>query len=899
VTRVIERSGAFTYGTGPNAGDLATTYTYDTIGDLDLIELPEGNAIFHDYDHVGRLIERARRATAGGANLERTTWTYDDMGHRTREEHANLVGGTTVTSATEWSYANGCQLNAVVHNPSPFGSGDVVTSYDYDCEGRLWKTWDANHPVGSFPNDYTEYAYDALDRLSSVTQPWGGTGHTEVTTSYGYDPQDHLTSVEDGEGNVTTYRYSDRDLLMVEDSPVSGVTRHLYGDGGELTLTRDGRGIDTTRTLDDAGRVTAIAYSGAPGLGVTFTYGSSAIDNEIGRLVGNTRHGATIDYEYDEFGRTTKDGGLVFGYDDNGNRTSITYPDGLVVEYTFDHADREESLTADPSGENLSVVSAASYLPAGPLSGLTFGNGRSEDRAFTGRYFPERITLEPTGGGSPLLDWEYTTDDVGNPTLIDDLVGSPDRSYAYQAHQYFLTDAAGPWPGPLEWTYDTIGNRLSEDRNSVVDTYDYTLNGAAGRTALLETVNLAGGVGGRDYQYTAAGHVTQVDAGANVVDFLVDEEGRLGGLERVAGDAGSAMLYDGRGFLSRVEGFELTSIILDGFERETTECWSDGVPTPPSPDSPCSSAFRIVEPVYDSAGLLHALGITETLLGSSSERVLYLAGRPVAIARGEVGALDLLYLTTDHLGTPIAACDDTGALQWSGGFEPFGTDWLAGTSGGASENGVWLRFPGQWEDSSWREAETGAKIAHNVFRWYGAEAGRYTKPDPVRRARVLRPYAYASNQPTLWVDPLGLEKVKCTDCEEVREQLATALGYLNNLRRFGSEFGPSTPPSTGSGVPLGTSPCGQGGRTWTEFGPQAPTFADSPCAALCLSVHEREHRKRCVGQGFDAYVNEGYDGQEIHAYKAEIACQRSAIENGYLDLSMDGVAPCAGCPTFN
>jgi hypothetical protein len=29
-------------------------------------------------------------------------------------------------------------------------------------------------------------------------------------------------------------------------------------------------------------------------------------------------------------------------------------------------------------------------------------HGRSEERAFTGRYFPERITLEPSGGGSAL-----------------------------------------------------------------------------------------------------------------------------------------------------------------------------------------------------------------------------------------------------------------------------------------------------------------------------------------------------------------------------------------------------------------------------------------------------------------------------------------------------------------
>jgi arylsulfatase A-like enzyme len=72
---------------------------------------------------------------------------------------------------------------------------------------------------------------------------------------------------------------------MEENSPVSGITRHLYGDGGELVLTKDARAIETTRTIDAAGRVTLVEYSGNPALDVAFAYGSSAIDDEIGRLV--------------------------------------------------------------------------------------------------------------------------------------------------------------------------------------------------------------------------------------------------------------------------------------------------------------------------------------------------------------------------------------------------------------------------------------------------------------------------------------------------------------------------------------------------------------------------------------------------------------------------------------
>jgi hypothetical protein len=108
-----------------------------------------------------------------------------------------------------------------------------------------------------------------------------------------------------------------RNLLMVEDSPVSGETVHLYNNGRELTLSKDARNIEATRTIDAAGRVTLVEYSANPDLDVAFTYGSSAANDEIGRLIGITRHGATIDYEYDEFGRTTRDGGLVFGYDDH------------------------------------------------------------------------------------------------------------------------------------------------------------------------------------------------------------------------------------------------------------------------------------------------------------------------------------------------------------------------------------------------------------------------------------------------------------------------------------------------------------------------------------------------------------------------------------------------------
>ena len=82
------------------------------------------------------------------------------------------------------------------------------------------------------------------------------------------------------------------------------------------------------------------------------------------------------------------------------------------------------------------------------------------------------------------------------------------RGYGYQDWQYYLTCGSGPWGGtacspsptgnPLQWTYDKIGNRATEVRAGLTDSYVYDDNsGATGDTAVLDVVNL-GVLGTRD-----------------------------------------------------------------------------------------------------------------------------------------------------------------------------------------------------------------------------------------------------------------------------------------------------------------------------------------------------------------------------------------------------------------
>ena len=194
-------------------------------------------------------------------------------------------------------------------------------------------------------------------------------------------------------------------------------------------------------------------------LDTAYTYDDPAVPFSAGRLTAITRDTQSIDYAYDRFGRTIQDGTLAYAYDTNGNRTAVTYPGGVAATTTHDYADREETLAVTDGATSTNLVTAAAYLPSGPLTSLALGNGLAETRSFDSRYFPSSIAVPGR------LDWTYSTDTIGNILEIADTGGGGDRTYTYQDVHYFLTSGTGPW-GALAFTYDKIGNRLSETRDA-------------------------------------------------------------------------------------------------------------------------------------------------------------------------------------------------------------------------------------------------------------------------------------------------------------------------------------------------------------------------------------------------------------------------------------------------
>jgi RHS repeat-associated protein len=775
VTRVLQRGS----NDAVETDDLITLYRYNDKGDLFCVKRPAGNATQYLYDAAGRLTEVRRGLGVASPSstsclsisstnfAERLLYTLDGGGHRINEkrERGTSTSSWTTHSETSYVYSTMCHLDKTIQAPGR--AEESVTEYDYDCGGNLASVWDPNHPRTSFPSQpSTSYTYDALNRLAEVTQPWGGAGGGSVATSYFYDVQDHLIEVVDGNGTSTTYTYSDRDLMTEQVSEVSGTASYAYNDHGQLVEETDGRGITTDRTVDEADRVTLVDLPGTA-LDTTYAYGSTPASFDVGRLTGVTRNGGTIAYTYDRFGRTLSDGALSYTYDGNSNPLTITYPGSLQAIYTYDRMDRPVTLQSkEGAAAAVYVVKnspLATYRAYGPLATLRFDltTDRDETRAYDFRSQPTSITVS----GS-LFTLNYTTDDVGNITQQQRTLPAPTetRGYGYQDWQYYLTCGSGPWGGtacspapggnPLEWTYDKIGNRATEVRAGVTDSYVYDDNsGATGDTAVLDVVNL-GVLGTRDYAFDTGGYLTQIAAGANVLDFTFDEAGQLAEVERPAATQDLTMAYDGRGFLSRA-------------------------------DDAASGGY--VQATYSSAGLLHSLERLPTTAGTvERHNVLYFAGRPIAIWK-KVGAAAAAttYVITDHLGTPVYALNQAGTEFWKGGLEPFGRDWQEGTANDMLTKGIFLRFPGQWDDGLFTNATLGGDVYHNVHRWYEAGTGRYTSPDPLGARGDKHPFTYARANPVRFLDPLGLKSRVC--CRTIPGAMGFRHCYIESQSEQGGQ----------------------------------------------------------------------------------------------------------------
>lgn len=487
--------------------DLSISCTYDDNTQPQLptaVETNSTNISKVEYDDRGNILSVAEKSNSGFG--ERTvSMSYNSMNDV--KSFTDALGNTTY-----FSYDNSGNLISV---SKPEG---VTTERTVDSRG-LVKT--VTNPMGIKTNfDHNEYGnviettlpvldivssikYDAASRPLSITDPLCRTSHTtynrndlvteEVdamghTTQYDYDPNGNLTAITNAKGGVTTMTYDDA-TDQLTSLAFAGSTKHYsYNKDGSLNTFTKPDGTRLNYSYDALGRITSDGVN------------SYSYDSKL-RLKSISGNGQTLTYNYDGFNRVSSVGysgsssnTVSYGYDDNDNLTSMTYPDGNKVIYQYDKLDRLTSVKAW-NGKQVSY----SYRKDGQLSGISYPNGMMTTFSYdeAGRMVEKKSTLS---NGTVIASYGYVLDKNGKitgqatkePYDISGPVGK-DTEFSYNSGNR-ITRA-----GSVSFTFDGNGNTTKRGSDSYTWDVQDRLVSAEGKSYVYDPMGNIRKYGSTEY----------------------------------------------------------------------------------------------------------------------------------------------------------------------------------------------------------------------------------------------------------------------------------------------------------------------------------------------------------------------------------------------------------------
>ncbi|MBN8460697.1 MAG: VCBS repeat-containing protein [Verrucomicrobia bacterium] len=357
-----------------------------------------------------------------------------------------------------------------------------------------------NDPASQHANTPHVQYQDGLGRLVGVDEKnrENGGGITTYPTRYQYDLNDNLTRIIDSQDNQKWMEYDGLKRMTFMHDPDRGVMHYTYDDASNLEETLDAKNQRITMTYDGANRIKTEDYHDAAGRTPDVTYyydAASAVPagdgstvtaaNPLGKLVKVADLSGEEHLSYDSRGRTAwkikrvpdpRNGVLAsyqskFQYDSLDRVIRLDYPDGDHVGYGYNARNLPLNITGGPGGF---IISNMAYLASGQLDTTTYGNGVETDYAYDPRLRLRKLKTENPTLPTPLIDFTYEFDGASNITRIDDLrnitgerrntqVFGYDDLYRLTSVQYptLLTGS----PGSISYSYDRIGNMLSQTSN--------------------------------------------------------------------------------------------------------------------------------------------------------------------------------------------------------------------------------------------------------------------------------------------------------------------------------------------------------------------------------------------------------------------------------------------------
>lgn len=683
-------------------------------------------------DGLGRVTQGQLTSDPDGVTY--TDTAYDSLGRTLTASNPHRSTSSTTDGTSTYTYD---PLSRVTKITQPDGSTSLTT-FSLNCTtvtdeagksrkscsdgiGRLFQVFE--DPTGL--NYETDYQYDVLGNLTRVDQKGGTTDPTQWRTRiFSYNSLSQLLTSNNPEPGNIAYAYDDAGNVLSKTSaapnqPNSGVTQTIYFCYDSLNRVTSKWYAATTCS----GSSTVANY-----LYDQTSYNGLTIANGVGRRTGMNDGSGQVAWNFDGLGHALNEKRTIgtitkttsYAYNLDGSISSITYPSGRVLNYSYvsgaNTAGRPLQVV-DPNGP-INYLTGATYTPNGALKSLSNGSSVSGALTYNSRLQP--------------LQMYYTTGTISSQTLTQlQQSACPTTVAAIMSRSYNFGAGTNDNGNPQvitncrdtnrtqNFTYDSL-NRITSGYTSGPNWgEDFTIdpwsnltnrNPHAGKTnyeplnAPANTKNQLTGFG-----YDAPGNMTL----NGTITYTYDAENRL------ASTSGATYTYDGDGDrVKKVSGSTTTLYWFGSSEHVLTE--TDGS-------------------------------------GSLNSDYIFFGGK--RIARRDANG-DKRYYFSDHLGSASVVTGPTGAIQSESDYYPYGGE-IVITAGSGIPNRY--KFTGKE-----RDAESG--LDNFGARYYTSSLGRFMTPDWSARATTipyalfgepqsLNLYGYVRNDPVSRVDADGHGRV--------------------------------------------------------------------------------------------------------------------------------------------
>jgi len=434
--------------------------------------------------------------------------------------------------------------------------------------------------------------------------------------------------------------------------------------------------------------------------------GAGAVGNQIGIVAGQIAR--DIGKKINKIGDAIGTNGDRFIFKPIANRslagdnvTGMTLPGGRRITYTRDPVRRIATITTTVNGVNRVIEDTLRHRADNQLTARRFGNGPSEQR----RYDLQGRLLDQTLGAVDARNYQYDA----NGNILARPATPQNKTFAYDSLDRLIDDATNGQAVHLG--YDPNGNRMSRAANDGSFSEAYAYSQDSNRLGILD----------------------KLDNTAPIIPLTPSQTER-------------AFTYNNTGRLFQVfdNGTLTATYIYNGNGLRTRKITAAGI-----------TLYH-----YNQQGKL----IEETREDGTPVRD-YIRQDNEPVAQIDIGATSesLIYLHTDHLGTPRLATNPAGTVVWRWEGEAFGQTLVNEDPDGDGNAVVMnLRFPGQYYDQ-----ETG--LHYNYFRYYDPSIGRYLTADPLgavifnvddKLFELNHLYVYAENNAINVIDPFGLIDIR-------------------------------------------------------------------------------------------------------------------------------------------